>query len=81
MKIDNGRLTAYAYSLQQPRNFPPNTCVEGSTRTLRRDSVKAGARGPELPGARTAGQAQAFGHADLHSPSAAHSASSGLVFI
>ncbi len=50
MKIDNGRLTAYAYSLQQPRNFPPNTCVEGSTRTLRRDSVKAGARGPELPG-------------------------------
>ncbi len=48
MKIDNGRLTAYAYSLQQPRNFTQGGDTSGSGRGSTTASVAAPTIGPSL---------------------------------
>lgn len=48
MKIDSGRLTAYAYSFQQPRNFANDGDSSGSGRNVSVASVSAPTVGPSL---------------------------------
>ena len=49
MKIDSGRLTAYAYSLQQPRNFANDgDTASGSSRKTSTAGASAPTIGPSL---------------------------------
>lgn len=48
MKIDNGRLTAYAYSLQQPRNLTNGGDASGSSRSSTTATAGAPTIGPSI---------------------------------